>query len=176
MSQPKLRLDFVARPRRLSPLQAAVLGCGMLAAIWSVSLWLGNVARTEALQLKLDERSRAVSRGGLLEAADPVLMKDAAGVVAALSVPWSHMLTDLESAGKESNGDVAVLGVEPDREHGRVTITAEARTLVAALAYLKRLQDRPAVGNALLQSHEVQDKVPDRPVRVQITAEWKRSI
>jgi hypothetical protein len=68
---------------------------------------------------------------------------------------------------------VSLLEVEPDREHGRIRVLAESRSLVSALAYLERLQKAATLANPLLQSHEVRDEVAERPVRVEIVADWR---
>ena len=103
-------------------------------------------------------------------------MAAAAAAAGELATPWSRMLADLEQAGGASGGDVALLSIEPDRKSHKVRLFAEARTLPAALAYVQRLQDLPAVRNALLESHAVQADSPENPVRVQITADWSQGI
>jgi hypothetical protein len=54
-------------------------------------------------------------------------------------------------------------------------VIAEARSLTAALRYVQRLQQSRTLAHPLLDSHEVRGDVPERPVRVQITADWKPS-
>jgi hypothetical protein len=90
-----------------------------------------------------------------------------------LATPWGQLLSDLEAASGESGDSVALLEVEPDPEHGKVLVRAETRSLVAALGYLQRLQKARALANPLLESHEIMTDVPERPVRVQIVADWR---
>ena len=83
------------------------------------------------------------------------------------------MLDDLEAASRDSDNSIAVLSVQPDRETRRVTLVAEARSLPAALNYVQRLQHSKSLRHPMLDSHEVRTDSAERPVRVQITAEWK---
>lgn len=175
MSQPGLRIDFIESRGRIALVPAMVLACGVIALSVTVLQWREAAGRVEELRLRIDDRQRVRQERGSGDQEDAAIRKAAGEIAVALAVPWDDMLRDLESAGIESKSEVALLGIEPDRAHGRVTITAETRSLPAALEYLKRLQDRPAVRNALLLSHEIQDKSADRPVRVQIAAEWGKS-
>jgi hypothetical protein len=101
--------------------------------------------------------------------------EEAGDAVAELATPWSILLKELERAGEDSNGSVAILAVEPDREKRQVRVVAEARTLPIALAYVERLQKSTALRYPMLESHEVQAKDPERPVRFQIKADWSTS-
>ena len=83
------------------------------------------------------------------------------------------MLDDLEAASRDSDDSISVLSVLPDRETRRVTLVAEARSLPAALNYVQRLQHSKSLLHPMLDSHEVRTDSAERPVRVQITAEWK---
>ena len=83
------------------------------------------------------------------------------------------MLDDLEAATAGTNGDVSLLTVEPDRVNRKLKLTAEARSLPAALQYVQRLQKNPALHDALLESHQIRTEITERPVRVQIVADWR---
>jgi hypothetical protein len=97
----------------------------------------------------------------------------ASATLANLATPWGKLLDDLEAASGDSAGSIALLEIEPDREHHKIRVLAEARSLVAALDYLKRLQRAGTLVNPLLESHEVRKDDPERPVRVKITADWR---
>jgi hypothetical protein len=174
MSQPQIRVDFVQGKRIASASQVLVLAIGALALLLAAESWYRHAGTVAGLRLVLQESTRSTRREPSADRHAAQLSKAAADVVGSLSVPWGSMLDDLESANRESAGDIAILAIEPDRAHGKVTVMAEARSLVAALEYVKRLQGRSALRNALLQSHEVQEKSPEHPVRVQITADWRQ--
>ena len=90
-----------------------------------------------------------------------------------LATPWGQLLDDLEAASGDSAGSIALLEIEPDREHHKIRVLAEARSLVAALGYLERLQRAGTLINPLLESHEIRKDVPERPVRIKIMADWR---
>jgi hypothetical protein len=85
------------------------------------------------------------------------------------------LLEELETASHDAADSIAVLGVEPDREKGRIRIVAEARDLQLALAYIERLQKSRVLRYPMLDSHEVRTEDRDRPVRFQLSADWKAS-
>lgn len=169
MNPARLRLDF-ERPTGLAPsLGLMVLAAGIL--VTGVTLYgyrslAGEVAALELRHDSIAPRDTAVS---------PTVersLEEAKLAVHELSTPWSLMLRDLEEAGEQSNGDVALLSIEPDRKAGRVRILAEARTLPAALLYVHHLQQGRTLRGALLDKHEIQTKVAERPVRFELTANW----
>ncbi|HZO21932.1 MAG TPA: hypothetical protein VFB37_05455, partial [Steroidobacteraceae bacterium] len=87
-------------------------------------------------------------------------------------VPWSSLLTELESASEDVASTVSLLEVEPDPIKHVVRITAEARTLSDALAYLERLQKSSMLRYPMLDSHELRKDDPQHPIRVKLSAEW----
>jgi hypothetical protein len=90
-----------------------------------------------------------------------------------LWVPWSSLLAELEAASQDVESTVSLLEVEPDPAKHVVRITAEARTLPDALAYLERLQKSTMLRYPMLESHELRKDDPQRPVRVKLSAEWR---
>ncbi len=90
-----------------------------------------------------------------------------------LAIPWSRLLAELESASQDVASTVALLQVEPDPSKHQVRITAEARTLPDALAYLERLQKSSLLRFPMLDSHELRKDDPEHPIRVKLTAEWR---
>ena len=67
---------------------------------------------------------------------------------------------------------MAVLAIEPDQAKHRVRVTAEARSLELALAYVQRLRKTAVLRYPLLDSHELRSDDKDHPVRFQISADW----
>ena len=76
---------------------------------------------------------------------------------------------DIESARKS---DIALLSIESEHDKRRVKIYAEAKDLQAMIAYLAYLRQRPALAEVYLESHELQIKDPQRPVRFVLSAQW----
>jgi hypothetical protein len=170
MSLPRLKADFVARrgPAVL-PLAIAFLGVTAVGAVLIEQRSLE--AEAAGLELKLTAAAPARVTGE--NALDLALAKEARTITQRLRTPWGVVLDDLEAASHDSGDSIAVLSVQPDRETRRVTLVAEARSLPAALNYLQRLQRSKSLLHPMLDSHEVRTDSAERPVRVQITAEWK---
>ena len=166
----RIRLDFVA-PVHTAPATGMAVGLVGLAAAIAVGI---------AFNFKLNERNgldaalaalaqphRTLSPGAAKSA------EEAAAIERELSVPWSELLAELESASHDSAATIALLQVEPDPAKGIVKITAEARSLPAALAYLERLQQSKILKYPMLESHERRKDDPEHPVRVKLAAEWR---
>jgi hypothetical protein len=90
-----------------------------------------------------------------------------------LATPWTLLLSELELAGKETQGQVALLGVEPDHAKHNVRVTAEARTIALALAYVQRLQSSRSLVYPMLDRHEIRADDPQHPVRFELTGAWR---
>ena len=172
MSTARVHLDFVAR-RRSAVAPIVVAACGALAVLATVAEY--SVLRSEAagLESRLSASDSVHDRATPPPAGERATTVEARVAASHLATPWSDMLNDLEAAARDSGGAIAVLTLEPDRDTHRVTVVAEARSLPAALRYVQRLQQGKALAHPLLDSHEVRSDVPEHPVRVQITAEWK---
>jgi len=173
VSLPAVNIEFSTAARRPTAGAICLAALGLLALLGVVVRYETMASRIAGLEARL-AAERTVSAPQLDAANDtPQLQTDAADVTAELATPWSQLMVDLESAGVDSKGAVALLGVEPDRTSGRVKLTAEARSLTAALSYLQRLQASGTLRQPLLDSHEVRADDPEHPVRVQISADWK---
>ena len=171
-TRPRIELDFARTKPRVRKLGLALLGIGIVGASLALLDYRRVATQIEGLQLRIAAVApghRAVAHDqGAARAAD-----DARDAVTELSTPWSLLLRELELASQDSKGTVAVLGVEPDREKRQVHVVAEARTLPVALSYVERLQQSEALRYPMLESHEVQSKDPEHPVRFQIRADWR---
>ena len=169
-----IRLDFVA-PVHEAPLAGAALCALGLAAVVALGL---------AFSAQLTERSRldealaaATAKQPRARPQSPEALKsaaEAAVVERELEVPWTRLLAELEAASREKGPRVSLLNVEPDPVKQVVRITAEVRDLPDALAYLQRLQKSAVLRFPMLESHERRKDDPDHPLRVKITAEWRR--
>jgi hypothetical protein len=92
-----------------------------------------------------------------------------------LATPWTLLLSELEAASKDEEGEIAVLGVEPDHGKHSVRVSAEARTLALALAYVGRLQSSRSLVYPMLDRHEIRADDPQHPVRFELTGAWRDS-
>lgn len=128
-----------------------------------------------------EEKADQVQRGSLRpnrgsglterEARDMVLeVKHANEVLHRLSLPWERLFQAVESC---SNKEVALLAMEPDLEKRVVKISGEAKNLAAMLDYVRRLEAQEVFGTVYLQSHQVQQHDPEKPVRFALLAMWR---
>jgi hypothetical protein len=170
MTPVRVQLDFVRRQPKfpLAGVLVLLIGCG--AAYWTFTDYRNSVMQTELLDISLSryQQTRATKE-------NPVNSDDLAKMAAAtrpLSTPWSALLNDLEGAAQDTGKDIALLEVAPDREKRQVRISAEARSLPAALDYVTRLQGSQTLLYPMLENHEVRTASRERPVRFEISAEW----
>jgi hypothetical protein len=167
----RVRLDFVA-PVRGAPLTGMALCIAGLAATIAVGV---------AFNAELVARSRLDAELGAIaeprhRPATPVTAKaaeEAEAIERELSIPWSALLAELESASHDTATKIALLQVEPDPGKHTVRITAEARTLPDALNYLERLQQSKMLRYPMLESHERRKDDPEHPFRIKLAAEWR---
>lgn len=82
---------------------------------------------------------------------------------------WDRVFLAIESA---SARDVALLAIEPDPRKGLVRVTAEAKGKNAMLDYVDRLQAAQPLRRVMLEQHEVQSQVAEKPVRFIVVAAW----
>lgn len=166
-----VRLDLVA-PVHPAPLAGAALCAAGLAA--AVALGVA-FERALAERGRLDAALAAAARPRP-RAATPESQRsaaEAAAVARELGVPWTRLLTELETASHDSAASVSLLLVEPDPAKQLVRITAEVRDLPDALAYLERLQKSAVLRHPMLESHERRKDDPEHPLRIRLSAEWR---
>jgi len=170
MTPAAIDLDFIARQGRLSLAGLLLLFCGIGAAWWTYADYRDTLLESDLLDIGL---SRYEDRGVDSAATpDPRAQQQVQVAIGTLSTPWSALLNDLEQAAADSGDEVALLQVVPDRSKRQVRIAAEARTLPAALAYVKRLQQTATLRFPMLEAHEVRTADRNRPVRFEVSAEW----
>jgi hypothetical protein len=171
MTRACIRLDFAGRRRPLNRRGGVLLAAGVIGAALVLVDYHGNSERRAGLELRVE----SVSATRVARRPDKTAERrfdESRAALAELTMPWSRLLQELELASADSRESIAVLGIEPDRDKHQVRVLAEARTLPSALAYVARLQKSEALRYPMLESHEVQAKDPQRPVRFQIRAEW----
>ena len=169
-----IQLDFAGSRRGLSAAGSLLLALGVAAAAGVLLEYRLIGEHRAGLELKLAAsiraRSPAISRDPTADARIAVSAQQAA---TDLATPWTLLLSELEQASKESQGQVALLGVEPDHAKHNVRVSAEARTLALALAYVQRLQSSRSLEYPMLDRHEIRADDAQHPVRFELTGEWR---
>jgi hypothetical protein len=169
-----IQLDFAGGRRGVSLAGSLLLALGVAAAA-AVLLEYRLIGEHRAgLELRLAASIRAhtpaIPRDPTADARIAVSAQQAA---MDLATPWTLLLSELEQASKESQGQVALLGVEPDHSKHNVRVSAEARTLALALAYVQRLQSSRSLEYPMLDRHEIRADDAQHPVRFELTGEWR---
>jgi hypothetical protein len=170
-----IQLDFSGARPALSLAGGLLLAVGVVAA-GAVLLEYHNMAQHRAgLELKLAAlaRAEALSAGPVETPADARIAVSVEQAATDLATPWTLLLAELEQASKDSQGEVALLGVEPDHAKHNVRVSAEARTMKLALAYVQRLQASRSLIYPMLDRHEIRADDAQHPVRFELTGEWK---
>ena len=172
MSAPRLELDFAGRSLRggIPGLAVAILGALCLVAVLVQQHSLGE--RRAGLEMRSAAAAEREHRGRSVQSVGGLNAQNAEKTVRELGTGWSQLLSELETASGDTADSIAVLAVEPDHARHRVRVTAEARNLELALAYVQRLRKAPVLHYPMLASHELRTEDKDRPVRFQVSADW----
>jgi hypothetical protein len=170
-----IQLDFVGARRGLSLAGALLLAAGVSAAGAVAFEYRALDAHRAGLEVRLAALAQAktppLSPGDA--ALDARIAVSAQQAASDLATPWTLLLSELEQASKDSEDQVALLGVEPDHAKHSVRISAEARTLELALSYVQRLQSSRSLQFPMLDRHEVRADDAQHPVRFELTGSWK---
>jgi len=175
MSAPLVNIDFVARRSRLTLAGALLLLLGASAAVGTYAEYRLMQARRAGLELKLEAAARRNHHEPGLDARTAGFAEAAGRMAEQLGAPWTQLLAELESASRDSSGQIAVLSIEPDAVKHNVHITGESKDLPLALAYVQRLQASSLLRYPMLDSHEVKADDAQRPVRFAMSAEWREA-
>jgi hypothetical protein len=173
MKARSVELDFVARRRPVTLVSAALLLLGAAAAVAAYMEYRYLDGRRAALELRLDAALRSAHRDPAADVRAQGMSAEAGRIAQELGTPWTELLAELEAASGESASQVAVLSIEPDHAKRLVHITGESRDLPTALAYVQRLQKSTLLRYPMLDSHDVKNDDPQRPVRFALSAEWR---
>jgi hypothetical protein len=170
-----IEFDFAGRGRPVSVLGGVLLLCGVIAAAGVLLAYRTVGERRAGLELRLATLTRAnnpaASPGDA--AMDSRLAVSGAQAAQDLATPWTLLLAELEQASKDTQGQVSLLGVEPDHGKHSVRVSAEARTLGLAIAYVQRLQVSRSLQYPMLDRHEIRADDAQHPVRFELTGMWK---
>lgn len=169
-----LTLDFRRRhhPHRLGA-AVLLLGLGAVAA-------LGLHARQLAAQTALVEAGlRRVDPALRRKVHTPVSgadvqrvaleLRQARAVAQQLGMPWDELFRTVEAVDAPT---VALLGIESTADRRRIQISAEAKDFDAMVRYIRALEARALFADVLLNSHQIQQQDPQRPVRFTLSATW----
>jgi hypothetical protein len=172
MSAPLLQLDFAGPRARAGAAGIAIALLGALCLIAVLVQQHALSAQRAGLELRRAALTGARHHGPGMESVAGLSAQNAEKTVRELATPWSQLLAELETASGDTSGNVAVLAIEPDHAKHRVRVTAEARTLELALAYVQRLRKTQVLHYPMLDSHELRSDDKDHPVRFQLSADW----
>lgn len=170
-----LELDYQRNPNKLTRLGMVV--CIVAVAVLALTMYQYNQVSVESrmLEAKVHQfESKTASRGaGVNVRRDSrslaTEVKQANHVLRMLGVKWDSIFAAVAAAHREG---VALLSFAPEPEKRNVKISAEARNFSIMLEYVQRLEDQPALDAVYLQSHNLQNDNPQKPVRFVITADW----
>lgn len=170
-----IQLDFAGGRPGLSLAGGLLLALGLAAAAVVAFEYRAIGAHRAGLELRLAAVTRAKipAPSRLDAAADARIAVSAQQAAVDLATPWTLLLSELEQASKDAQGQVALLGVEPDHAKHSVRVSAEARTLALALAYVQRLQSSHSLEYPMLDRHEIRAEDAQHPVRFELTGEWR---
>jgi hypothetical protein len=173
--RPPIQLDFAGGRRGPTLAGGILLAFGVVAAVMVLLEYRSIGEHRAGLELRLAALTRAqdpaASKAESLADARAGLSVQQAALD--LATPWTLLLSELEQASKDTQGQVAVLGVEPDHAKHNVRVTAEARNLSLALAYVQRLQASHSLEYPMLDRHEIRADDAQHPVRFELTGAWR---
>jgi len=173
MSAPRLELDFAGHRARGGAGGIAIAVIGALCLIAVLVQFKIQSEQRAGLELRRAALVGAQHHSGpSMDSVAGLSSQNAEKTVRELATPWSQLLNELETASGDTAGNVAVLSIEPDHAKHRVRVTAEARTLELALAYVQRLRKTQVLRYPMLDSHEIKADDKDHPVRFQLSADW----
>ncbi len=170
-----IELDFAGHRRGMSLTGGLLLVLGLVAAGAVLLEYRSMLQHRAGLELKLAALTRADAKAlaATDSAANSKSMASAQQAVGDLATPWTLLLAELEQASKDSEGQVAVLDVEPDHGKHNVRVSGEARTLALALSYVKRLQSSRSIVYPMLDRHEIRADDAQHPVRFELSGAWR---
>lgn len=169
-----LQLDFVARPQAGALQRWAILAAGMLLLCAQLVYWLVQLQPIQSsLSETLTSQSKALRKP---ESADRLTQQDFARLLGQarevdqqIQLPWNALFTFLDHV---SGKDLALMALEPDTNKGQLVITAEARNFAAMLNFYAAVQGSPLFSDVALQSHVINQNVPEQPIRFRLRARW----
>jgi len=166
-------LDFeFAAPRRAAGWAGWLLLA--LAALFVADLGRSYVAVESdiaRLETRIARTAPAADTRESVRAASPEEFAQARAVLRRFATPWPALFDAVEAVQLDA---ISLLAIEPDANTGQVTISGEARSYLAVLTYVARLQEQPGLHRVHLARHDVRESEPRRPVAFAVSAQWRR--
>ena len=152
------------------------LGWASLALVLALAIFTGySYYRTSSALAQVEAsaaRSRAAAARAVSGADGERLqqeLKAASKILDELSLPWDALFQALEQARGER---VALLLAQPEPRKRIVTLNGEAKNYDSLFAFVRELEKNPAMTRVHLQSHEVRQNDPQRPIFFTLEAQW----
>lgn len=168
-----LYLDYQSSMRPFPWVGAALLGLALLAFTIGGVYYYSVLAKISYWEAKYGQVEKVAARHATTERELKEMgeeIKHANEVLNQITLPWDKLFLALEwSSGK----DVALLTMDPDAERHEVKISGEAKNMGAVLRYIEHLSAQDIFAHVYLQSHQVQERDPEKPVRFALVAAWK---
>lgn len=120
-----------------------------------------RVARRHDVTLKANPQNKAQISREVMRANE---------VLRRITLPWNELFRAVESVIPK---DVALLAMEPDSDKQSLKIVGEAKDVAAMLDFMRNLEGSAMFRMVTLQSHQVQQQDPQRPIRFSLMADWK---
>lgn len=161
---PLPQFDFRTPRRAFSRLGIGLLLAGLIAlALLGARLHTVSDAR-QALRWQLAAHTPKSEQARPATPTAQVLAGSQADAAIArhLAASWQPLFAALERA---TPPHIALLALDCSGTPGRLSATAEARTLADALDYVARLNRSPGLAHVLLSHYQVADSDPEHPVR-----------
>jgi Tfp pilus assembly protein PilN len=171
-----LAFDFAPRSSALHRVLNVLLLGAVCAALYVANGWFVFARQHDTWEAGQAAAAKSQRTGGADDANRKVRAAQeeaevayANKVIERLALPWDRLFNAMEATVDEQ---VVLLGVEPDVDKRSITVTAEARNLVAMLAYARRLGANALFRDVHVQSHQLQVQDPQHPVRFVLGARW----
>lgn len=168
-----LQINWVARPRHITPVGVLLAGAGLLCAAWVAMNYLDLDAERSSLQARQARMERADKAGKPASVAVAPLARDdaqsAAQIDAQLQLPWDNLLHTLE---QRSSKNVALMGLDVQAASRSVHLVGEARNMADALAYVRQLRQAGALQKVFLSGQEDKQVAGQSVLRFSLDASW----
>jgi len=170
-----LELDYQRKPNNITLLGIVVciLAIIVLALMYIKYMQLNEEGQIAEIELRQIESKIRLQTDGLNMTRDARTLakeiKEASQILKMLGLKWDGVFGAVAAAHRKG---VALLALAPEPEKRIVKISAEAKNFSVMLDYVKRLEEQSALGEVYLQSHNLQKRDPQRPVRFVVLADW----
>jgi len=170
----ELELDYQRKPSNITLLGVTV--CILAVAVLALMIFQyrqlseqSQVVETELRKVERKINSRTIEVGSKDARTLAREIKEANKVLKMLGLRWDGIFGAVAAAHQKG---VALLALAPEPDKRIVKISAEAKNFSVMLDYVKRLEEQPALGEVYLQSHNLQKRDPQKPVRFVVMADW----